>query len=63
MASSNDVKSAETVREKLLELAESVEGASPEEFESQYHAVLLELQGDLCEMRPEEVSVSAAEGW
>ena len=52
MAASNDVKAARRVKDRLVQLIDATQGASPEAFLKQYHAALKDLQGDLGRMSP-----------
>ncbi len=62
MAASNDVKSAQKVKSKLIDFAgRTAAGTSPEEFSVQYRRFLGELQHDLGLMGPNPVVSLAAE--
>ncbi|MET0391083.1 MAG: hypothetical protein ABW321_34240 [Polyangiales bacterium] len=62
LAASNDVKSAQFVKEKLCSFVSTTEHVAPEEFLRQYHVLLKELQGDLCLLEPTPiVSLAAAD--
>jgi len=61
LASSNDVKSAQRVKDALGALAASTQGASAERFEAQYNAMLKELQHDLSQMEATPIVSLAAE--
>jgi len=61
MASSNDVKSAERVRTRLIDFTSDVKGISPSEFAERYDQLLLSLQYDLSTMAPTPVVSLAAE--
>ena len=52
MAASNDVKAAQRVKDRLVQLIDATQGASPEAFLKQYHAALKDLQGDLGRLSP-----------
>jgi len=52
MAASNDVKAAQRVKDRLVELVDATQGATPEAFITKYHAALKDLQGDLGRMAP-----------
>jgi hypothetical protein len=60
MASSRDVKSAQTVRTNLLSFIDTVEGVPADEFLRKYNALLLELQHDISQMGPNPVVSLAA---
>jgi len=60
LATANDVKSAQTVRDSLLAFNRQVDEGSDSEFEKRYHALLRGLQHDLGEMQPTPIiSMSA----
>lgn len=59
MAASNDVKSAKRVKEHLLAFIDQP-CASPEEFQSGYDQLLIELQHDISQMAPTPVVSLAA---
>jgi hypothetical protein len=61
MAASNDVKSAQKVKEKLCALAKSNVDATPEAFLKQYNLMLKELQGDLSQLAESPIVSLAAE--
>ena len=64
MASSNDVKSAKEVASHLRAFVGKTKGATPEAFQREYDAMLLQLQHDISQMEPTPVvslSASAAE--
>jgi hypothetical protein len=61
MAASNDVKSAQKVKERLAALVESSRDATPEAFLKQYNAMLKELQGDLSQLAESPIVSLAAE--
>ncbi|WP_428718048.1 hypothetical protein [Undibacterium curvum] len=62
LAASNDIKSAQTVRESLLAFNRTVDQGSDQEFERRYKALLRGLQHDLGEMHPTPIiSMSAAQ--
>jgi hypothetical protein len=50
MAASNDVKAAQRVKDRLIQLTVDTQGASPDDFLKRYHAALKDLQGDLGRM-------------
>src|SRR5262249_30649244 len=45
MASSNDIKAAKRVREKLLAFVDKTSGGSDEDFRAEYDRLLIDLQG------------------
>lgn len=55
LASSNDVKSAKRVKEKLMNLCENLDTVSENEFMKKYNVALFELQADLSQMEPTPV--------
>lgn len=55
MAASNDVKSAQRVKDALGEFIEKTQTSSPEAFEREYNALLNELQADLSQMGPSPI--------
>lgn len=55
MSTSNDVKSAKRVKEKLIELSNKVKQASASEFRELYDQALLNLQADISHMAPSPV--------
>jgi len=60
LATSNDVKSAKTVKDTLSDFNKTVEEGSDEEFLKRYHGVLRGLQHDLGAMHPTPIiSMSA----
>ncbi|HSD38125.1 MAG TPA: hypothetical protein VLC92_11500 [Rhodocyclaceae bacterium] len=60
LATANDIKSAKTVRDSLLEFDKTIDQGSDEEFLKRYHALLRGLQHDLGAMYPTPiVSMSA----
>ncbi|MFZ6689728.1 hypothetical protein ACO0K0_18450 [Undibacterium sp. SXout11W] len=60
LATSNDVKSAKTVKDTLSDFNKTVEDGSDEEFLKRYHGVLRGLQHDLGAMHPTPIiSMSA----
>jgi hypothetical protein len=61
MAASNDVKSAQKVKERLCALADQSRDAAPEAFLAQYNAMLKELQGDLSQLAESPIVSLAAE--
>ena len=61
MAASNDVKSAQRVKDSLLDFIEKTEGVSPQTFLTEYHRLLKGLQGDISTMDASPiVSLAAA---
>jgi hypothetical protein len=52
MAASNDVKAAQRVKDRLLQLMDATQGASPDAFQREYHRALKDLQADLARMSP-----------
>lgn len=50
MAASNDVKSAQKVRDSLLQFTQDVDGIDADEFQRKYNALLLALQHDISKM-------------
>jgi hypothetical protein len=61
MASSNDVKSARTVKNSLLAFIGETRNESPVEFLQKYNRLLIDLQHDLSQMGPNPVvSLSAS---
>ncbi len=61
MASSNDVKSGQRVRDSLLTLMKDTEGVDADTFQKKYNAMLADLQHDISKMEPTPVvSLSAA---
>lgn len=61
MASTNDVKSAQKVRQNLIDFARRTANATPDDFQRQYNTLLLSLQHDLSQMGPNPVvSLSAS---
>ncbi len=61
MAASNDVKSAKSVKDRLLEFIDETKSASPAEFQRDYNMLLRDLQYDLGQMAPTPiVSLAAA---
>jgi hypothetical protein len=61
MASSNDVKTAKTVKNALCDLVAKTEQASPEEFVEKYNGMLKFLQNSLSQMAPAPIVSLAAE--
>ena len=61
MAASNDVKSAQKVKEKLCELVKSTRDATPDAFLVAYNRMLKQLQGDLSQMAESPIVSLAAE--
>jgi hypothetical protein len=62
LATSNDVKSAKTVKQALIAFDQQWADAAPEQFLKNYHALLRQLQNDLGDMSPAPiVSMSAAQ--
>ena len=61
MAASNDVKSAQRVRQSLCEFVGRTASSSPEDFLRQYHGLLKELQGDLGMLAATPIVSLAAE--
>jgi hypothetical protein len=61
LAASNDVKAAERVKDKLCDLIGKTQQATPEEFMSQYHALLKDVQADLGLMAATPIVSLAAE--
>jgi hypothetical protein len=60
MASTNDVKSGQRVKDNLRSFVATVQNARPEEFLEKYNSLLIELQHDLSQMGPRPVvSLSA----
>ncbi|MFZ6693133.1 hypothetical protein [Undibacterium sp. SXout20W] len=60
LATSNDVKSAKTVKDRLSDFNKTVEDGSDEEFLKRYHGLLRGLQHDLGAMHPTPIiSMSA----
>lgn len=55
MAASNDVKSAQTVKVKLIDFTANSNGVSPEEFQRKYNRLLLDLQHHLSQMGPSPI--------
>lgn len=55
MAASNDVKSAKTVKERLLKFMQDTDGATAEKFQDDYNRMLFELQYNLSKMEPSPV--------
>ena len=61
MAASNDVKSAQRVKDELTDFIARTEGVSPQTFLSEYHRMLKDLQGDISTMAASPiVSLAAA---
>jgi hypothetical protein len=60
LASSNDIKAARKVKAALIEFDDRVRQATPEEFMTQYKALLRGVQNDLGEMRPTPIVSMAA---
>ena len=61
MASSNDVKSAQTVKDSLVSLIEETRGMGSDEFQKKYNSMLTDLQHHISQMEPTPVvSLSAA---
>ena len=61
MAASNDVKSAQNVRDSLLVFMQETDGVDADAFQKKYNALLLDLQHDVSKMKPTPVvSLSAA---
>jgi hypothetical protein len=52
MAASNDVKAGQRVKDRLVDLIDATQGASPEAFLIKYNAALKDLQGDLGRLSP-----------
>lgn len=64
MASSNDVKSAMRVKQRLIAFAAETRGCSPDDFTARYRKLTRELQHDLNLLRPTPiVSLAAAAVW
>jgi hypothetical protein len=61
MAASNDIKSAQRVKERLCLLAQSSRDAAPEAFLEQYNRMLKDLQGDLSQLAESPIVSLAAE--
>jgi hypothetical protein len=61
MAASNDVKSAQKVKEQLNQLIQSTRDATPDVFLQQYNSMLKQLQGDLSQMAESPIVSLAAE--
>ena len=60
MASSNDVKSAQRVKNGLLAFIDETRGAAPDAFRQKYNSLLISLQHDVSQMGPNPiVSLSA----
>ena len=55
MAASNDVKSAQTVKAKLIDFTANSNGVSPAEFQRKYNRLLLDLQHHLSQMGPSPI--------
>ncbi len=55
ISSSNDVKSAQKVKSKLIELSKVLPQASPSEFKEYYDRAILNLQDDISRMAPTPV--------
>jgi hypothetical protein len=60
MAASNDIKSAQHLRTKLVEFTGNVDGLTPAEFQKEYDQLLISLQYDLSTMAPTPVVSLAA---
>jgi hypothetical protein len=61
MAASNDVKSAQRIRDSLLAFMGETEDAAPETFLQKYNRLLITLQHDISQMGPNPVvSLSAS---
>jgi len=62
LAASNDVKSAQTVKDSLIAFNQTVDQGSDEDFQKRYNALLRGLQHDLGAMHPTPIiSMSAAQ--
>jgi len=61
MAASNDVKSAQHVKQSLCDFVERTADSAPEEFLRQYHGLLKELQADLGMLAATPIVSLAAE--
>lgn len=62
IASSNDVKSAKKVKEKLIEfMAQSDRNETPEAFQNRFNQLLFDLQADLSLMEPTPIVSLAAQ--
>jgi hypothetical protein len=62
LASSNDVKSAQKIKQDLLDLIEDTKADDPETFQKKFTKLLIERQHDLSLMEPTPiVSLAAAE--
>ena len=55
LASSNDVKSAQTVKKEVISLASKVASMSPEDFKVAFEKVTLDLQADISQMEPSPI--------
>ncbi len=60
-AASNDVKSAKRVKASLNNFNEITQQSTPDEFLKKYNQLLLELQQDICLMKPTPVVSLSAE--
>ena len=60
LATSNDVKSAKTVKDRLSDFNKTVEDGSDEEFLKRYHGLLRGLQHDLGAMHPTPIIIMSA---
>jgi hypothetical protein len=63
MASSNDVKSAQRVKEQLSNLCQGIDSISEQDFIKKYNDVLFTLQSDLSQMAPTPVVSLANEAF
>ena len=61
MAASNDVKSAQKVKAKLLEFIEHTKAVNPDVFQNQYNQLLRDLQYDFGLMAPTPIVSLSAE--
>ncbi|WP_183560414.1 hypothetical protein [Mucilaginibacter sp. SP1R1] len=55
MASSNDVKSAQRVKQQVISLTENLDTISEADFMKKYNSALFELQADISQMEPTPV--------
>lgn len=60
LAASNDVKAGKKIKAALIAFDQEVAGASPDQFQKQWFALLRNLQGDLSEMQPTPIISMAA---
>lgn len=63
MASSNDIKSAQRVKEQLFDMCQDLDAISPENFLKKYNDALFTLQSDLSQMAPTPVVSLANEAF